>query len=65
MAADYLTHINDEDLIKLYEEIGERRSCGDFNQRDEDILVVSAMSKRKLIHLSKFNRGLPKSEKWR
>lgn len=65
MAADYLTHIDNEELIELYNEIGDKKTDdSEYQLLPHEFLVISAMSKRKLIHRSRYNRGLPKSKAW-
>lgn len=61
MAADYLTHIDNETLIKLYEEIGYKKIKNlEYGLTNDEIFVISAISKRKLTHKTKFKFGLPK-----
>jgi hypothetical protein len=65
MAVDYLTHISNEELINMYNEIGDKKAKNpDYKVTPEELFIISAMSKRKLIPKSKYKSGLPKPKEW-
>jgi len=65
MSVDYLTHIDNESLIKSYEEIGEKLLLNlEYDMTENEFLVMMAVSKRKLTQRTKFKFGLPKSKEW-
>lgn len=60
MAVDKLQHISDSELIEIYNVIGRKRLDSlSYDLDYEEILVMSAISKRRLTHKTEFKYGLP------
>lgn len=63
MAVDKLPSVSDSELIEEYNKIGEKCLENLNYELDEsEMFIMSAMSKRRLIHKSEFNYDLP--SKW-
>ncbi|NUJ17447.1 hypothetical protein FKN04_12765 [Bacillus glycinifermentans] len=61
MAVDIFKEtMNNQQLIEAYEGIGNKRlENKEYKLTEHEIYVVSAISKRKLTHRTKFKYGLP------
>lgn len=63
MAVDYLERASNTELIREYDSIGDKLQQDiEYELNEVEFLIMSSMSKRKLIHKSKYVFGLP--SKW-
>ncbi|MCL1696299.1 hypothetical protein [Lysinibacillus sp. BPa_S21] len=60
MAKDFFLEKTDVELIQLYNLIGDKRTNNiDYNLSEDELMIISSVSKRRLTYKTKYDNGIP------